>query len=163
MVDEKPPALCVYDIPFPRARCRTCPAVDFELWKARHSLLADEDAHLSTIKPMSSEANSLAGSWETLSECESFPPALCVYDIPLPCGHFRSWEKVCSVGKETPPLTRKRSVTLPATDLKTLRLKKILSKREQTFADAKNRSRVSLNHSIHTSHLVCEFTVLFLP
>ena len=133
MGEEKPPACWAYDIPFPREqsrdRARTCSAVDTQLWKARRSLLGEHNSDIMAAKPMSSEANSLAGSWETLSECECFPPALCVYDIPLPCGHFRSWEEVCSDDvKDVRPLTRKRSVTLPTTDLKALRLKKIASK-----------------------------------
>ena len=133
MSEDKPPALCAYDIPLPRERSRTFPSVDFHLWTARHRLLGSDvtNPDVMSVRPASSEANSLAGSWESLSHCESFPPALCVYDIPLPCGHFRSWEEVCGLTTlglqatlgDTPPAHRKRSMTMPATDLKKLREK----------------------------------------
>ena len=138
--EDKPPLLHVYDIPLPRERSRTFPTVDYHLWRARHKLLGEQDSDIASMRPVSSEANSLAGSWETLSDCGSFPAALCVYDIPLPCGHFRSWEEVCDVGThggvadhDTPPVARKRSMTMPAVaDLKKIREKTRQKKRLQS-------------------------------
>ena len=132
MSEDKPAVLCVYDIPLPRERSSTFPTVDYHLWKARHKLLGEHDSDLGTMRPVSSEANSQTGSWETLSDCGNFPAALCAYDIPLPCGHFRSWEEVCDVahvnGDEAPPVSRKRSMTMPATDLKKIREKTLEKK-----------------------------------
>ena len=122
--DEKPPLLHVYGVQLPRERSQTLPAIDYHLWKARNSLLSHDDSDSSGLSQLqlSSGCSSLAASRDGLCEQDVFPAALCAYGIPLPLGPLRPWEETVEMTSSG----RRRSISMPASDLKKLLNNKIL-------------------------------------
>lgn len=137
---DVPDLLTVYDILLPRKRSSTFPTIDYNLWKTRNSLeiAGGSDVGGAVRAPaLSSDASgsSRANSQDGLSEYDvmEFPAVLSAYDIPMPCGgghsHLRLWDDVR--GDVTGGLRymagRKRSITMPESDLRRLMARRIVT------------------------------------